>query len=61
MTGVRGVTIFPGDFEDISPSDPDWSLPAHSDHRLSNREVVDAILFILNQPARVTISSLVIE
>lgn len=60
-TNVRVTAVFPADFEDVSPNDPAWREPAGTDQGLSNREVVDAILFILNQPARVTIPLLVIE
>ena len=60
-TRVRVTAVFPGDFADISPTDPNWNDPIHSDHTLSNREVVEAILFMLNQPARVAVRSLVIQ
>ena len=60
-TGVRVTAVFPGDFTDLSPSDPAWDEPPRSDHALSNREVVEAILFILNQPPMVAIRSMVIQ
>ncbi|MGE0846534.1 MAG: SDR family oxidoreductase [Flavobacteriaceae bacterium] len=59
-TSVRVTAVFPGDFADVSPTDPAWDAPA-SGRALSNREVVNAILFILNQPPDVAIRSLVIE
>lgn len=59
-TSVRVTAVFPGDFADISPSDPAWDALA-PDQTLSNREVVNAILFILNQPPKVAIRSLVIQ
>lgn len=59
-TNVRVTAVFPGDFADISPSDPAWDALA-PDQTLSNREVVNAILFILNQPPKVAIRSLVIQ
>ena len=58
---VRVTAVFPGDFADVSPNDPEWNDPVHSGDTLSNREVVEAILFILNQPARVAVRSLVIQ
>lgn len=60
-TNIRVTAIYPGDFSDVSPSDPAWNEPVRADQTLSNREVVDAIFFILNQPPKVTIGSLVIE
>ena len=60
-TQVRVTATYPGDFTDISPSDPVWGVPAAPNHRLSNREVVDAILFILNLPPMVTVRSLIIQ
>lgn len=59
-TNVRVTAIFPGDFADISPTDPAWDAVS-PDQALSNREIVSAILFILNQPPKVAIRSLVIE
>lgn len=59
-TRIRVTAVFPGNFEDVSPTDPAWAAVSR-DHALSNREVVDAILFILNQPPKVAIRSLVIE
>jgi len=60
-TSIRVTAVFPGDFTDASPNDAAWNEPKESNQTLSNREVVDAILFILNQPHMVTVKSLVIE
>jgi short-subunit dehydrogenase len=60
-TRIRVTAVYPGDFTDISPSDISWREPAYSDQTLSNREVIDAILFVLNQSSQITIRSLVIE
>lgn len=59
-SSVRVTAVFPGDFADISPIDAAWDN-ASPDQMLSNREIVDAILFILNQPSKVAIRSLVVE
>lgn len=59
-TSVRVTSVFPGEIEDISPAGPDWEREA-STAQLSNREVVEAIMFILSQPPRIAIRSLVIE
>lgn len=60
-TPVRVTAIYPGDFDDMSPLDPAWEEPRHPDHALTNREVIDAILFTLNLPASAAVRSLVIE
>ncbi len=60
-TRIRVTAVYPGDFTDISPNDSAWDQPQDSDNTLSNREVVAAILFILNQPPKVSIKSLVIQ
>lgn len=60
-TRIRVTAVFPGNFTDISPDNAMWNAPMASDHALSNREIVDAILFILNMPSSVAIKSLVIQ
>lgn len=60
-TRVRVTSVYPGFIEDISPLDPAWSAPRADDAMLSDREVVEAILFALQMPPNVTIRSLVIE
>ncbi len=59
-TRVRVTSVFPGVIEDVSPMDPAWERTG-SNAQLSNREVVDTIMFILSQPPRISIRSLVIE
>ncbi|MTI45357.1 short-subunit dehydrogenase [Roseibium hamelinense] len=60
-TRIRVTSVFPSYIDDISPADPAWSVPPGSRHALSNREVVEAILFILNLPPNVAVPTLVIE
>ncbi len=60
-TSVRVTSIFPDDFNDCSPTEAEWQTVADHDRTLSNREVVDAILFILNLPRRISVRSLVIQ
>lgn len=61
QTGVRVTAVYPGNIKDISPLDPAWQDPRHSDGALTNREVIDAILFTLNLPPNAAVRSLVIE
>lgn len=60
-TGIRVSAVYPGDFEEMSPADSVWDEAPGPDHRLSNRDVVDAILYILNQPPGVAVKSLVLQ
>lgn len=60
-TRIRVTAVFPGDFADMSPNDTKWDGPKAPDQILSTREVVDAILFVLNQSSKVSVTSLVIE
>jgi len=60
-TSVRVTAIYPGNIRDISPLDAEWTQSRGADDSLSNREVVDAIVFMLNLPASVTVKELVIE
>lgn len=60
-TAIRVSSVYPGMIEDISPLDPAWDEERGPDDRLSNKDVVDAILFTLAAPANVAIRSLVIE
>ena len=60
-TNVRVTSVHPGLIEDISPLDEGWERERGADEMLSDRNVVEAILYILSQPANVAIRSLVIE
>lgn len=60
-TNIRVTAIFPGDFIDLSPTDSVWNDPGQSIDTLSTQDVVQAILFILNQRSKIAIRSLVIE
>ena len=61
QTQVRVTSVYPGDFTDVMPIDDDWHSPRLPTGSLTNREVIDAILFTLNLPANATIQSLTIE
>ena len=60
-TGVRVTAIYPGDFKDISPLEPAWADPRNLGDPLTNRDVVEAIMFTLNLPPNASVSSIVIE
>lgn len=60
-SNVRVTSVYPGIVEETSPLDPDWDREREADEVLSDRDVVEAILFVLGQPRNVAIRSLVIE
>jgi len=60
-TSVRVTSVYPGHIEDVLPGEPAWNEERGSDDMLSDRNVVEAILYILSQPANVAIRTLVIE
>lgn len=60
-TRVRVTSVHPGIIEDVLPTDPKWDQERSEADMLSDRNVVEAILYVLDQPANVAIRSLVIE
>ncbi|MDH3597208.1 MAG: SDR family NAD(P)-dependent oxidoreductase [Rhodospirillales bacterium] len=61
--GIRVLAIYPPDFDDVSPLDPAWketpSRPAGA--TMTNREVVECLLFALARPRVCSVSALVLE
>jgi len=60
-TGIRVTSTYPGHIEDTSPLEESWNAERGLDAALSDRQVVESILFILDMPPGTTIRSLVIE
>jgi NAD(P)-dependent dehydrogenase (short-subunit alcohol dehydrogenase family) len=60
-TAIRVTSIYPGHIEDTSPLEASWHAERGLDAPLSDRQVVESILFILDMPPGTTIRSLVIE
>lgn len=60
-SNVRVTSVHPGIIEDMLPTDAEWSRERSGEDMLSDRNVVEAILYVLDQPANVAIRSLVIE
>jgi NAD(P)-dependent dehydrogenase (short-subunit alcohol dehydrogenase family) len=46
--GIRVTAIYPPDFDDVDPLDASWDMPATV--RLTNREVVETVLFAISAP-----------
>lgn len=60
-TSVRVTSVHPGHIEDVSPVDAGWGREQGADGTLTDKEVVEAILFALEMPQNVAVRSLVIE
>jgi len=60
-TNIRVTSVYPGIIEDVLPNEARWEAELDADGPLTDRQVVEAILFTLEMPANVAIRSLVIE
>lgn len=60
-TSVRVTSVYPGHIEDTSPLEENWDHPRGVEDALSDKDVVESILFVLGQSRNVAIRSLVIE
>lgn len=58
---IRVTSVYPGLIEDVSPGDPDWHRTRASNEGLTNRDVVDAIVYALSAPPNVSLRSIVVE
>lgn len=47
---IRVSAIYPPDFDDADPTDPSWGNPQVEGTKLSNREIIATVLFILAAP-----------
>lgn len=59
-SSVRVQAVFPPDLQDLSPFDPAWDLPRDPRSGVTNRDVVETILFALERPRHVALSSIII-
>jgi NAD(P)-dependent dehydrogenase (short-subunit alcohol dehydrogenase family) len=60
-SSIRVTSVHPGHIEDVLPHESEWDHERGAADGLSDRNVVEAILYVLDQPANVAIRSLVIE
>lgn len=60
-TGIRVTSVYPGLIEDLSPLDPEWHAERSVSDPLTDRDVVDAILYALGAPPNVALRQIVIE
>jgi NADP-dependent 3-hydroxy acid dehydrogenase YdfG len=62
-SGVRSTAIYPSDIEDIQPDGLAWaSIPERPKHSsITNRDVVEAAIFVLTRPRHVTIADMTLD
>jgi NADP-dependent 3-hydroxy acid dehydrogenase YdfG len=60
-TSVRVMGIYPPLIDDISPLDETWKEARTKEQSISNRDVVEAILFALTRPRNCTLSTLILD
>lgn len=58
---VRVQAVFPPYIEDLSPLDHAWNAPREAGSSVTNRDIVDTILFALERPRHVTLASIIID
>lgn len=58
---IRVTSVYPGLIEDVATGDPDWPRKRDLNEGLTNRDVVDAIIYALSAPPNVSLRSIVIE
>ena len=60
-TPVRVSGLQPGFIREQMPDEPDWQKPRERTDPLTNREVVETIIFMLSAPPNMAVRSLMIE
>ena len=58
---VRVQAVFPPYLQDLSPLDPAWETPREPSSAVTNRDIVETILFALERPRHVTLASIIID
>jgi short-subunit dehydrogenase len=58
---VRVQAVFPPSLDDVSPLDPAWNVARAANSAVTNRDIVDTILFALERPRHVTLASIIID
>lgn len=59
--GIRVMAIYPPDFDDVDPLDPAWDRTRAPRARLTNREVVETVLFALAAPRACTYPVIILD
>jgi NAD(P)-dependent dehydrogenase (short-subunit alcohol dehydrogenase family) len=59
--GIRVMAIYPPDFDDVDPLDPAWDETQAPRARLTNRDVVETVLFALTAPRACTYPGIILD
>jgi NAD(P)-dependent dehydrogenase (short-subunit alcohol dehydrogenase family) len=59
--GIRVMAIYPPDFDDVDPLDPAWDETQAPRARLTNREVVETVLFAVTAPRACTYPVIILD
>ncbi|MCD0447223.1 SDR family oxidoreductase [Glycomyces sp. A-F 0318] len=59
--GVRVISLYPPDFDEVDPLSPEWDRPRGAAEALSARSVVDCVRFAIGQPRDCFIKSFYFE
>lgn len=60
-SNIRVSAIYPPDFDDADPTDSDWKRAPGYDSKLSNRDIVAAVVFILTAPRTCSFPVIIID
>ncbi len=60
-TSVRVIGVYPPLIDDISPLNETWHEPRMKQQHISNRDVVESIIFALTRPRNYTVSSIILD
>lgn len=62
-TPIRSICIHPPWIEDMSPLDPEWDAVSSRTkaERVTNRDILEAIIYAITRPRHVTIASMIID
>jgi NAD(P)-dependent dehydrogenase (short-subunit alcohol dehydrogenase family) len=60
-TGIRVSAVYPPDFDDADPTDASWGLAPDDDAKISSREVVSTLLFMMTAPRTCSFPVVVLE
>lgn len=59
--GIRVMAIYPPDFDDVDPLDPAWNDVRAPRTKLTNREVVETVLFAITAPRACTYPVIILD
>lgn len=58
---IRVTGVFPTFIKDVSPLSAAWDMVPKSDSLITNRDVVETVLFALSRPRHLTMANIVLE